>query len=75
MTTTGDQPVPIPLAITRELRLVGSLRFNDETDEVIAALAEHEPGIAIDAPLGVVVDNALHALSQRERSAWAPAQQ
>ncbi|WP_211897919.1 zinc-binding dehydrogenase [Saccharopolyspora erythraea] len=37
---TGDQPVPISLAITRELRLLGSFRFNDEIDEVIAALAD-----------------------------------
>jgi L-iditol 2-dehydrogenase/L-idonate 5-dehydrogenase len=28
------------LAITRELQLVGSFRFNDEIDEVIAALAD-----------------------------------
>jgi L-idonate 5-dehydrogenase len=37
---TGDQPVPISLAITRELELVGAFRFNDEIDEVIAALAD-----------------------------------
>ena len=37
---TGDQPVPISLAITRELDLIGSFRFNDEIDEVIAALAD-----------------------------------
>ena len=37
---TGDQPVPISSAITRELELVGSFRFNDEIDEVIAALAD-----------------------------------
>ena len=37
---TGDQPVPISLAITRELELVGSFRFNDEIDDVIAALAD-----------------------------------
>ncbi|MDN5763251.1 MAG: zinc-binding dehydrogenase, partial [Microlunatus sp.] len=37
---TGDQPVPISLAITRELELIGSFRFNDEIDEVIAALAD-----------------------------------
>lgn len=37
---SGDQPVPISLAITRELELVGSFRFNDEIDEVIAALAD-----------------------------------
>ncbi len=28
------------LAITRELTLVGSFRFNDEIDEVLAALAD-----------------------------------
>lgn len=37
---TGPQPVPISLAITRELQLVGSFRFNNEIDEVIAALAD-----------------------------------
>lgn len=37
---TGDQPVPVSLAITRELTLRGSFRFNDEIDEVIAALAD-----------------------------------
>jgi L-iditol 2-dehydrogenase/L-idonate 5-dehydrogenase len=37
---TGAQPVLISLAITRELQLVGSFRFNDEIDEVIAALAD-----------------------------------
>ncbi|MEV7084451.1 zinc-binding dehydrogenase [Streptomyces sp. NPDC093085] len=36
----GDQPVQVAYAITRELRLVGSFRFNDEIDEVIAALAD-----------------------------------
>jgi L-iditol 2-dehydrogenase/L-idonate 5-dehydrogenase len=37
---TGDQPVPISLAITRELELVGAFRFNDEIDQVITALAD-----------------------------------
>jgi 2-desacetyl-2-hydroxyethyl bacteriochlorophyllide A dehydrogenase len=37
---SGDQPVPISLAITRELELVGAFRFNDEIDQVIAALAD-----------------------------------
>jgi L-idonate 5-dehydrogenase len=37
---SGDQPVPVALAITRELRLLGSFRFNDEIDEVIAAIAD-----------------------------------
>lgn len=36
----GDQPVPMSVAVTRELELVGSFRFNDEIDEVIAALAD-----------------------------------
>jgi L-iditol 2-dehydrogenase/L-idonate 5-dehydrogenase len=37
---SGDQPVPISLAITRELELVGSFRFNNEIDDVLAALAD-----------------------------------
>jgi L-iditol 2-dehydrogenase/L-idonate 5-dehydrogenase len=37
---SGDQPVPISLAITRELELVGSFRFNSEIDDVLAALAD-----------------------------------
>lgn len=37
---TGPQPVLISLAITRELDLLGSFRFNDEIDDVIAALAD-----------------------------------
>ncbi|MGW9415911.1 L-idonate 5-dehydrogenase [Arthrobacter cupressi] len=37
---TGPQPVFISLAITRELELLGSFRFNGEIDEVIAALAD-----------------------------------
>lgn len=37
---SGDQPAPIALAITRELALVGSFRFNDEIDDVLSALAD-----------------------------------
>ena len=37
---TGEQPVLISLAITRELTLTGSFRFIDEIDQVIAALAD-----------------------------------
>ncbi|MBO1269873.1 L-idonate 5-dehydrogenase [Arthrobacter cavernae] len=37
---SGPQPVFISLAITRELELLGSFRFNDEIDEVIAALSD-----------------------------------
>lgn len=37
---TGPQPVAISLAITRELDLRGSFRFNNEIDDVITALAD-----------------------------------
>lgn len=37
---SGEQPALISLAIVRELELVGSFRFNDEIDEVLAALAD-----------------------------------
>uniref|UniRef100_A0AAU2W3Q4 L-idonate 5-dehydrogenase n=1 Tax=Streptomyces sp. NBC_00008 TaxID=2903610 RepID=A0AAU2W3Q4_9ACTN len=43
----GDQPVPMSLAVTRELELVGSFRFNDEIDDVLAALADGS--LAVDA--------------------------
>jgi L-idonate 5-dehydrogenase len=53
---TGPQPVLISLAITRELQLLGSFRFNDEIDEVIAALADGSlriaPVITHTFPLG-----------------------
>lgn len=37
---SGEQPALMAMAITRELELVGSFRFNDELDEVLAALAD-----------------------------------
>lgn len=37
---SGPQPVFISLAITRELELLGSFRFNNEIEDVIAALAD-----------------------------------
>ncbi|GAB3607373.1 L-idonate 5-dehydrogenase [Conyzicola nivalis] len=37
---SGEQPALISLAITRELELVGSFRFADEIDDVLAALAD-----------------------------------
>ena len=37
---SGEQPALISLAITRELELVGSFRFNDEIDQVLGALAD-----------------------------------
>ncbi len=36
----GDQPVPVAQAIAAELELVGSFRFNDEIDAVVAALTD-----------------------------------
>ena len=36
----GGQPVEIALAISRELELLGSFRFVDEVDDVLAALAD-----------------------------------
>ncbi|MDQ4046860.1 MAG: L-idonate 5-dehydrogenase [Actinomycetota bacterium] len=57
---TGPQPVLISLAITRELDLKGSFRFNDEIDEVIAALADGTlhiaPVITHDYPLGQALE-------------------
>jgi L-idonate 5-dehydrogenase len=60
---SGDQPVPIASAITRELRLVGSFRFNDEIDAVIAALADGS--LVIDPIVTHVfpVDEALEAFT------------
>ncbi|MCW5951923.1 MAG: alcohol dehydrogenase catalytic domain-containing protein [Propionibacteriaceae bacterium] len=37
----GDQPVDVAVLAMRELRYVGSFRFNDELDEAIAMLADH----------------------------------
>ncbi|GAA5225944.1 L-idonate 5-dehydrogenase [Paeniglutamicibacter antarcticus] len=37
---SGEQPALISLAITRELELIGSFRFNDEIDQVLGALAD-----------------------------------
>lgn len=52
---TGPQPVLISLAITRELELLGSFRFNGEIDEVITALADGtlfvDPVVTHDFPL------------------------
>ncbi|RNE67308.1 L-idonate 5-dehydrogenase [Cryobacterium tepidiphilum] len=56
---TGDQPVPVSLAITRELQLVGSFRFNDEIDDVLAALADGSLDLS---PIVTHVFPAKHAL-------------
>ncbi|MCU1515763.1 MAG: L-idonate 5-dehydrogenase [Pseudarthrobacter sp.] len=57
---TGPQPVLISLAITRELDLKGSFRFNNEIDDVITALTDRslhiEPVITHDYPLAQALD-------------------
>lgn len=66
---TGPQPVLISLAITRELDLKGSFRFNDEIDDVIAALADGtlniEPVITHQYP----VQDAIEAFTIARNSA------
>lgn len=66
---SGPQPVPISLAITRELELLGSFRFNNEIDEVIAALADGslqvDPVVTHEYPL----DHALEAFDIAKNSA------
>jgi L-idonate 5-dehydrogenase len=59
----GDQPVQVASAITRELHLVGSLRFNDEIDEVIAALADGSLVIGPIVTHVFPVDQALEAFA------------
>ncbi|WP_255769550.1 L-idonate 5-dehydrogenase [Pseudarthrobacter sulfonivorans] len=66
---TGPQPVLISLAITRELDLLGSFRFNHEIDDVITALADGslhiEPVITHEYPL----TKALEAFTTAKNSA------
>ena len=65
----GPQPVLISLAITRELELKGSFRFNDEIDDVITALADGtlliDPAITHEYPL----QDALEAFEMARNSA------
>jgi L-idonate 5-dehydrogenase len=60
---SGDQPVPISLAITRELELVGAFRFNDEIDEVIDALADGSLHVAPVVTHEFAIEDALEAFS------------
>lgn len=67
---SGEQPALMATAITRELELVGSFRFNEELDDVLAAMAdgsldvrsvvthEYEAADALEA-FGVAADPAL----------------
>lgn len=60
---SGDQPVPISIAITRELELIGAFRFNDEIDQVIAALADGSLHVAPIVTHEFAVEDALAAFS------------
>ncbi|WP_280397442.1 L-idonate 5-dehydrogenase [Nocardia carnea] len=57
---TGLQPAPLSLVITRELTVTGSFRFNDEIDEVLAALADGslvvDPVISHEFPVADALD-------------------
>ncbi|MBC7518243.1 MAG: L-idonate 5-dehydrogenase [Microbacteriaceae bacterium] len=66
---SGEQPALISLAITRELELVGSFRFNDEIDEVITALSDGS--LVVDAVITheFPVDQALTAFETAKDSA------
>ncbi|PPF27865.1 MULTISPECIES: L-idonate 5-dehydrogenase [unclassified Rathayibacter] len=58
---SGEQPAQISLAITRELRLIGSFLFVDEIDEVLAALADGSLAVAPVVTQVVPVERALEA--------------
>ena len=66
---SGEQPVPISLAITRELELVGAFRFNDEIDQVIAALADGSLYVEPVVTHEFAVADALQAFSVARDSA------
>ncbi|QNE47644.1 L-idonate 5-dehydrogenase [Glaciihabitans sp. INWT7] len=60
---SGEQPALISLAITRELDLVGSFRFNDEIDEVIAAIADGSLDVASVVTHEFPVEESLEAFT------------
>lgn len=60
---SGDQPVPVSLAITRELELVGSFRFNDEIDGVLAAMASGSLDVGPVLTHEYAVDDTLRAFA------------
>lgn len=66
---SGEQPVPKSLAITRELELVGAFRFNDEIDQVIAALADGSLYVEPVVTHEFAVADALQAFSVARDSA------
>ncbi|MFH5877849.1 L-idonate 5-dehydrogenase [Arthrobacter sp. NA-172] len=66
---SGPQPVFISLAITRELELLGSFRFNDEIDSVIAALADGSLYVDPVVTHEFTVDRGLEAFEMARNSA------
>ncbi len=66
---SGEQPALISLAITRELELVGSFRFNDEIDEVLAALADGSLDLSAVTTHEFDVADALEAFGVARNSA------
>lgn len=58
----GEQPVAISKAISRELSLIGSFRFNEEIDSVIAALGQGELDVEPVITHEFALDDALGAL-------------
>lgn len=66
---SGPQPVLISLAITRELELIGSFRFNDEMDEVIRALADGSLSVDPVVTHTFTLDRGLEAFEVARNSA------
>ncbi|WP_426996074.1 L-idonate 5-dehydrogenase [Pseudarthrobacter sp. N5] len=66
---SGPQPVLISLAITRELELLGSFRFNGEIDDVIGALADGSLHIAPVITHEFGLDRGLEAFEVARNSA------
>ncbi|MBV1778634.1 L-idonate 5-dehydrogenase [Paeniglutamicibacter sp. ABSL32-1] len=66
---SGEQPALISLAITRELELVGSFRFNDEIDDVLWALADGTLDVSAIVTHEFGVDDALEAFAVAKNSA------
>lgn len=66
---SGEQPALISLAITRELELVGSFRFNDEIDEVLGALADGTLDVSAVVTHEYDVNDALGAFETARNSA------
>lgn len=68
---SGDQPVPMSLAITRELELVGAFRFHDEIDAVLAALGDSSLDIGPVVTHEYAVADALEAFAMARDSAMS----